>query len=298
MILREGRLLQWHPGATENKRRALPAYNPDLLARFVKENARTQAQLLPELHFMDVGARQENLRAKGEPILLQLCLVPAYALTIHKTQALSVKHAVIGCLEGVFAMGQVYVLVSRVTDPSNFLLVGVPPKDLLEDIATALLARGVNVDRYFEDICSVTREWTYDADAPRLKDRVKVKFNSEHAIPVKLKALEEILSPQPDATVVIHRVLDWMGRVDLASQNGQPRPAFRTLDGENIFPEGEEPWWLTDVQKRAEPAEEQPADEDGPASEMEEVQQEVSCSDEDTSDANADAHTPVLAWRA
>ena len=50
-------------------------------------------------------------------------------------------------MEGVFAMGQVYVLVSRVTDPSNFLLVGVPPKDLLEDIATALLARGVNVDR-------------------------------------------------------------------------------------------------------------------------------------------------------
>ena len=57
MILKEGRLLQWHPGATENKQRALPAYNPDLLARFVKENARAQAQLLPELHFMDVGAR-------------------------------------------------------------------------------------------------------------------------------------------------------------------------------------------------------------------------------------------------
>ena len=49
-------------------------------------------------------------------------------------------------LEGVFAMGQVYVLVSRVTDPNNFLLVGVPPKDLLEDIAAALLARGVDID--------------------------------------------------------------------------------------------------------------------------------------------------------
>ena len=203
-------------------------------------------------------------------------------------------------LEGVFAMGQVYVLVSRVTDPNNFLLVGVPPKDLLEDIAAALLARGVDIDKYFEDSCSVTREWTYDAAAPRLRDRVRVKFNNEHAIPVKLKKLEEILNPQPDATVVIYRVLDWMDRVDMASQTGEPRPVFQTLDGQIIFPEGDEPWWLTDVQKRAAPdEEEQPADEDGPASEMKEGQQvEVSCSDAGSSDAGTETHTPVIAWRA
>ena len=59
---------------------------------------------------------------------------------------------VIGCFEGVFALGQVYVLVSRVTDPMNLVLVGVPPKDLLEDIAAALLACGVDVDKYFEDL--------------------------------------------------------------------------------------------------------------------------------------------------
>ena len=94
---------------------------------------------------MDVGARQENLAVRGEPIMLQLCIVPAYALTVHKTQALSVKHLVTGCLEGVFAMGQVYVLVSRCTDPQNFLLVGVPPKDVLEDFAAPLVARGIDV---------------------------------------------------------------------------------------------------------------------------------------------------------
>ena len=33
----QGRLLQWHPGATESKRKALPAYCPDLLARFCKD---------------------------------------------------------------------------------------------------------------------------------------------------------------------------------------------------------------------------------------------------------------------
>ena len=92
---------------------------------------------------MDLGARQENLHARGEPILLQLCVVPAYSLTVletalltvgcvvclylfmrfqrkktltlqvHKTQALSIKHLVLGCLEGVFALGQVYVLVPK-----------------------------------------------------------------------------------------------------------------------------------------------------------------------------------------
>ena len=42
--------------------------------------------MLPEMDMMDVGARQENLAVKGEPIMLQLCVVPAYALTVHKTQ--------------------------------------------------------------------------------------------------------------------------------------------------------------------------------------------------------------------
>ena len=66
------------------------------------------------MDFMDLGARQETLNIRGEPILLQLCVVPAYALTVHKTQTLSIKHLVLGCLEGVFALGQVYVLMSRV----------------------------------------------------------------------------------------------------------------------------------------------------------------------------------------
>ena len=76
----------WHPGATENKRRALPAYCPDLLTRFCKEGALAKFEMLPDVDHMDVGARQENLAVRGEPILLQLCVVPAYALTIHKVQ--------------------------------------------------------------------------------------------------------------------------------------------------------------------------------------------------------------------
>ena len=39
-------------------------------------------EMVPEVDMMDVGARQENLAVKGEPIMLQLCVVPAYALTV------------------------------------------------------------------------------------------------------------------------------------------------------------------------------------------------------------------------
>ena len=149
----QGRLLHWHPGATESKRRALPAYCGELLARFCKETSLSKVEMIPDMDFMDLGARQETLNTRGEPILLQLCVVPAYALTVHKTQALSIKHLVLGSLEGVFALGQVYVLISRVTDPQNFYLLGVPPRDLLEDLASALIEQGISVDEFFETAC-------------------------------------------------------------------------------------------------------------------------------------------------
>ncbi len=37
---------------------------------------------------MDIGVRQETLTTMpGQPVLVQLPLIPAYALTVHKTQA-------------------------------------------------------------------------------------------------------------------------------------------------------------------------------------------------------------------
>ena len=35
---------------------------------------------------MDLVVRQETINVRGEPVLLQLPLVPSYALTTHKTQ--------------------------------------------------------------------------------------------------------------------------------------------------------------------------------------------------------------------
>ena len=94
-------------------RKALPASYPGLLARFAKETSLKKREMYPDIDHMDLMARQETItNMRGEPVLLQLPVVPCYSLTNHKVQSLSIKHRVDGCLEGVFAQGQVYVLVS------------------------------------------------------------------------------------------------------------------------------------------------------------------------------------------
>ena len=43
---------------------------------------------LADIDFIDCAIRQENLTAvPGAPVMMQLPLLPSYALTIHKTQA-------------------------------------------------------------------------------------------------------------------------------------------------------------------------------------------------------------------
>ena len=142
-------------------------------------------------------------------------------------------------------MGQIYVLISRCTDPMNFILCGVPPKDLIEELSQALIAAGINVDQYFKTACSVTNEWVYDESIGRVKDRFKLKFNSERGIPLKNRTLAEVLCPQPAASVVIKRLLHWIDRVD--RRTCAAKPSFETEDGQSIFPESDEPWWLTDM---------------------------------------------------
>ena len=64
--------------------------------------------MLADVDFMDVNVRQENINnVPGQPVQIQLGVVLSYGLTVHKTQALSIKHIVRGILEGVFAQGQI-----------------------------------------------------------------------------------------------------------------------------------------------------------------------------------------------
>ena len=62
-------------------------------------------EMFPDIDYADVPERQETLASvQGQPLLLQIPLVPSYALTVHKTQALSIKHIVRECLEGVLPL--------------------------------------------------------------------------------------------------------------------------------------------------------------------------------------------------
>lgn len=105
----QGRLLSWSPASVESSK-VLSAGHPEITARFAKESSMSLSSMVPEasgygfqggekresrqtllhcqVHFMDLAVRQETLsNVRGEPVLLQLPLVPCYALTTHKTQA-------------------------------------------------------------------------------------------------------------------------------------------------------------------------------------------------------------------
>ena len=104
---------------------------------------------------------------------------------------------------------KVYVLVSRVTDPRNFLLCGLPPKDLWEDVSLAWARAGLNVADCWKRACSVTNEWVYDDQPTKpLKSRITQRLISERGIPLKNRTLPDVLNPQPDASVVFKRLLD------------------------------------------------------------------------------------------
>ena len=129
-----------------------------------------------------------------------------------------------------------YVLVSRVTDPANFCLVGLPPWDILEELATALRAQGLDVDQVFERSVKCSNEFIYDpCRSGGLKDRFAQKFNSQRTIPITWRCLAATLNPQPLAFSVIKRVLDWIDRCDDASRQNLPAPQFLASDGGPIF---------------------------------------------------------------
>ena len=95
----------------------------------------------------------------------------------------------------------------------------------------------------------------------------------------------------------------------MASQRGEPRPEFKTEEGGSTLPEGDKPWWLTDLQQRraddeeAEEDDKQGGDEDGPPESEPGQQRERTDSDPpsdgDAGDQNGGSvvHLPIVAWR-
>ena len=90
----QGRLLYWTPTKVEGGK-PISATHPELMARFVKESSLRKSEWLPDVDFIDVHCRNETIQGMGgETLLLQMPLAPAFGLTVHKTQALSIKHVV------------------------------------------------------------------------------------------------------------------------------------------------------------------------------------------------------------
>ena len=76
----------------------------------------------------------------------------------------------------------------------------------------------------------------------------------------------------------------------MAMQNGWAKPAFQTITGEEIFPDSDEAWWLTEMSKRGPIEAPHPEDEDGPWEEdQEEEREELSDDDPPTSDDDGSA---------
>ncbi len=65
---------------------------------------------------------------------------------------------------------------------------GVPPQDIVEDVARALRQAGLNPDTVFARCSDVSNEWDYSAVAKRFTTR----YDPKRQIPMVHKTLEEV----------------------------------------------------------------------------------------------------------
>ena len=176
------------------------------------------------------------------------------------------------------------MLVSRVTDPRHFVLIGIPPRDLVDDVARAVYAAGLDVDEFYRRACTVTNEWTLTSEAANnLADRIQQRLFKPDgkSVPLLFRTLGTCLDPQPDASAVIRRLLAWIDRCDLASQDDDaPRPPFCTAEGGDIFPREDDKWWLTELSRRKADAGETAA----PAGDEDDLPSDAPGSDEEDDD--------------
>jgi len=178
--------------------------------------------------------------------------------------------------------------VSRVTDPRNLCLIGLPPADLLDEVAAAWAAQGYDVDECFRRATKVSEEWSYEPAAnPKAATRNVAKrltkaTEEERRVPVRLKTVAQIMNPQPHTAAVLHRLLDWIDRADRAAQAGLRKPAFETPEGKPIFPPDGEEWWLTEMERRQREWAEEESESSGP--EAESANETESDADEEDSD--------------
>jgi ATP-dependent DNA helicase PIF1 len=72
------------------------------------------------------------LNIKNRPIATfkQFPIIPAYALTIHKSQGMTLDSAIVDC-KNIFATGQLYVALSRVRSMKNLKIINFKPSQII-----------------------------------------------------------------------------------------------------------------------------------------------------------------------
>ena len=156
--------------------------------------------------------------------------------------------------------------------------------DILEDVVRAWARAGLDQVECLRRCTAVTNEWIYTPTTEGdYRNRLTRRVIMERTVQVEIKNFGEVIDAQPRALKVIKHLLDWISRVDLASQQSLPRPVFKTVDGDPMFPPEEEQWWLTDFQQRKKP-EDNAGDEDGPPTEAEEEEKEDTDDEDPTSE--------------
>ena len=258
----QGYIMYWQPGSVGQSRRskyAVDVDTPSLMVTFAKQSAvdSGKPRYYEDVDKMDLKPMPEHLPGQYHSYIIeQLPIIPAYGLTTHKSQSLTIRHVVKVCMEGIFAHGSAqrwflrsisikdvciavcramcvslvcgfpcwlhgmlwrqikvslsllqspecgsssrasvgvswhthsscadaklciglpsidyvvlsygilgtYVSFSRSTDPKNLVCIGIPPKDLLDDVARSWLSHGRDVHACMEAAVSITGEWEY-----------------------------------------------------------------------------------------------------------------------------------------
>ena len=82
---------------------------------------------------------------------------------------------------------------------------GLPPADLLDEVAAAWEAAGLDVVECLRRAVSVTNEWEYKPSSGALHDRLERRQIQERRIPIVHRDLSEMLRPQPIALDVFRK---------------------------------------------------------------------------------------------
>ena len=81
-------------------------------------------------------------------------------------------------------------------------MIGVPPWDIIEEVAMAWAHAGLDVASCMRRCAEVTGEFVYVEKESRLQKRLMPKILNVKTIPVRHRSLAEILDPQPRCPVL------------------------------------------------------------------------------------------------